>query len=293
MDQFILHTEKLLINNDYVVVPGLGGFVVQQESAKILGNKIIPPRSVIGFNPMMNHTDGMLAITLSRTLKISYRAAAQLIENEVDTFKSRLKTSRQLAFGRLGSLTINEQGILFFEPATQLDILPANLGISELQIPVKQDVKPVKTYSIQQNSWIRYAAIAILFVGLFFSSVELNDPGKYQQADVLQSTLDIFNNQIVAEKENIEEAVKTIETIVTEPEKHYHVVIAGFNTISKAEQYCNEVKSAEYPDCHVQSGSKIKKVIISSFATRDEAQDYMENLRKSDKKFKDAWVLVN
>jgi hypothetical protein len=171
--------------------------------------------------------------------------------------------------------------------------LPANLGISEIQIPVKQVVKTVKTYNIQQNSWIRYAAIAILFIGMFFSSVELNDPGKYQQADVLQSTLDVFNNQIVAEKENIELAVNTIETIIAEPEKNYHVVVAGFNTISKAEQYCNEIKSAEYPDCHIQSGSKIKKVIISSFITREEAQDYMQDLRKSDKKFKDAWVLVD
>ena len=36
--------EKLLINNDCVVVPAFGGFIKNKKNAAIVGQKIVPPQ---------------------------------------------------------------------------------------------------------------------------------------------------------------------------------------------------------------------------------------------------------
>lgn len=60
------HIEKLLAYHDYVVVPGLGGFVVQHQSAKITAGHISAPTATVGFNSLMQHADGLLAIEVAR-----------------------------------------------------------------------------------------------------------------------------------------------------------------------------------------------------------------------------------
>ena len=42
--------EKLLINNDCVVVPAFGGFIKNKKSAAIVGQKIVPPQVDVSFN---------------------------------------------------------------------------------------------------------------------------------------------------------------------------------------------------------------------------------------------------
>ena len=87
MENISKHIEKLLAQHDYVVVPDLGGFVVQHESAQILPDMIIPPLSTIAFNPLMLHADGLLTIEVSRSEQISYRNAADFIRKEVEKKK--------------------------------------------------------------------------------------------------------------------------------------------------------------------------------------------------------------
>ena len=83
MENLSQHIEKLLAQHDYVVVPELGGFVVQKQSAEILEDKILAPCATIGFNPLMLHGDGLLAIEISRSRKLSYRQAMEFVQKEV------------------------------------------------------------------------------------------------------------------------------------------------------------------------------------------------------------------
>jgi CCDC81-like prokaryotic HU domain 1 len=90
VEKIYQHIEKLLAQHDYVVVPNLGGFVVQTQSAMFFSDHITPPQSSIGFNPLMHHSDGLLAIEIARTEGISYRAAIEAIDSEIDIIKKRL-----------------------------------------------------------------------------------------------------------------------------------------------------------------------------------------------------------
>jgi len=103
VEKFCHHIEKLLAQHDYVVVPNLGGFVVQIQSAEILTDCITPPLSTIGFNPLMHHADGLLAIEIARSEQISYRKAMEYIVNEVENIKSNLNMVGNVSFGNLGT----------------------------------------------------------------------------------------------------------------------------------------------------------------------------------------------
>ena len=59
----------------YRRVTGLYHFAV------LFPDRITPPQSTIGFNPLMHHSDGLLAIEIAKTEGISYRAATELIDH--------------------------------------------------------------------------------------------------------------------------------------------------------------------------------------------------------------------
>jgi len=123
VDKINQHIEKMLSYHDYVVVPQLGGFVVQKQSAVIHADRITPPFSTIGFNPLMKHADGLLAIEIARTEGITYRKAVELIESEVDTIKSRLTHTGIFKIENLGTIFKNETGNIQFTPVEKINIL--------------------------------------------------------------------------------------------------------------------------------------------------------------------------
>ena len=53
MIELAQHIEALLLENDCVIVPGLGGFVAHYTPAMRVAeeNTFLPPTRIIGFNP--------------------------------------------------------------------------------------------------------------------------------------------------------------------------------------------------------------------------------------------------
>ena len=56
------HIEILLLNNDCVIVPGLGGFVAHHVDACYddVENRFFPPMRTVGFNPKLDMNDSLL-----------------------------------------------------------------------------------------------------------------------------------------------------------------------------------------------------------------------------------------
>ena len=62
MIELAQHIEVLLLENDCVIVPGLGGFVAHYTPAMRVAeeNVFLPPTRIIGFNPQLKMNDGLL-----------------------------------------------------------------------------------------------------------------------------------------------------------------------------------------------------------------------------------------
>lgn len=294
------HIEKLLAYHDYVVVPGLGGFVVQHQSAKITAGHISAPTTTVGFNSLMQHADGLLAIEVARAEGITYRKAVEIIESEVKEFKNQLLKSTPHQLGNLGFFSLNENGSLHFVPCTKVDFLPLNIGlnelfVSELERKAEKEAKKI-SFVLPTAKTFRYAAAAVLLTAMLMISPQMNDVRRAETADLLSLSVlkptvkTVVNDTLVLCPER-SEAMLSDGSVQNNDSNLFHVVVASLPTQLSAEKLCELLKKEKFECAHVLKPVKSYRVSIRSFAEKAEAIAFMENLRASDERFKTAWVL--
>jgi nucleoid DNA-binding protein len=297
------HIEKLLAQHDYVVVPNFGGFVVQNQSAVIMPNCIVAPKDTIGFNPLMHHSDGLLAIEIAKSESISYRMAMEMIDQTVENINLKLQNTGNVQFGNLGTFQQNASGNTHFQPSGSVDFLPQNFGLTDVRVSgriVRRDEERRKvSFMLPSSNVYKYAAAAMLVFGLLFVSPDVNDVRRSNSAD-LSSFAFIKDSNAHFEKKTV--AVVKQDTIAKDsvakaPEVEaiakFHVIVASLPTKESADSYCKELATKEFVKANVVSSTKKYRVAIQSFTSRESAVTFMENLRKTDSRFETAWVLCN
>jgi len=299
MEKFCNHIEKLLAQHDYVVVPNLGGFVVQLHSAQVLPDKIVPPLYNIGFNPLMHHADGLLAIEIARHEHISYRLAMEYIEKEVEIIKSVLHSNGTCTIGNIGTLNLISTGNYIFSPTHNPDFLPQNFNLSELFIKTKAqnliEGKRKIYITLTSIKIYKYAAAALLVFGLFCTTPKLTDESRTNNASFASLNLDIkkVQNTNIQSPQIITPTSGDSSKIIVEDSKRFHVIVASLPSQHSAESFCKELIDNHFVNAHILEPTRIYRIAIQSFSERNEAIQYMENLRKTDNRFNTAWVLCN
>lgn len=291
---------KLLTQHDCAIVPNLGGFVVQHESAQLLSDRIVPPHATVGFNPLLTHTDGHLAALVMRTEGIdSYREASAMIDEQVSVWQHRLSQHEVLSLGVLGSLSKSQEGQTIYTPGN-LDFLPANFGLVPLYR--KQPLVEPRPVLSLQRSYLRYAAACAVL--LLACLTPRHEGDRYIDSATLDPT--IWTRPVVQVAEVVPQPVAA-DTLVLAPEvampadlqavsversvvfKH-HLVVASIDKTS-ADDYCMELQSQGHEQAHVLPYKNgLYRVVIQSYATRRDALDAMTMLRASERRFAKAWV---
>ena len=299
MESFSQHIEKLLARHDYVVVPGLGGFVIQLQSTEILTDRIMPPCATIGFNPLMQHSDGLLAIEISRVEKISYRQAMDFIQKETESIKAKLQANEFVRIGNLGTFRFDDSKNIVFSPEKRPDFLPQNFGLTELYVrPRLQTNKTQKEIriTISTGRFYKYAAVGLLLIGLFLTTSRVSD---VRQSDYAILAPALFEKPIettvtelkqTEEKTTDETIYETVNPVVT---KNFHVVVASLPTKESADNFCKDLIDSGFKKAHVLEPVRTYRIAIESFSDKNEAIQFMENLRKTDSRFETAWVLCD
>ena len=185
VEKLIRHIESLLIRNDYVIIPGLGGFVLQEQPAQITPEGIVPPRHRVGFNARMDNNDGMLATEVLRTEGIPYRAAIALIRDEVAEAQKALQAGDDVPIGRLGTLRLNQERQITYTPADRLPVFPADFGLGVLHIArpcPKQAPKAVVIPLPSRRSVFRYAASILVLLAVLLCAPRMGDSNPHDMA---------------------------------------------------------------------------------------------------------------
>lgn len=300
MEKIFKHIETLLRRHDYVIIPGFGGFVYQHQSAFFLDESIEPPRVTVSFNPLMNVSDGLLAIEFSRMEGVSFREASARISQEVEQIKVYLNNKTTLEFGNLGFLSSNEDEKIIFLPSTKNHLIPANYGLSSLHYAasVEKNERRVISFTLPPaRKLIKYAAIGVIAIGLFLGAPKLNDASK--------NLANIFPIERLVKSAEVEEPVKPIEigiphsavvqqeeaVVAQNLELKHHVIVSCMATQKDADELCVSLKNMNFEKVHILPPIKTFRVAIESFSTKAEAVSYMQQLRSSHPQFSDAWVL--
>ena len=136
------HIEILLLNNDCVIVPNLGGFMTHHVEARYddRDSMFIPPLRTLGFNPQLTMSDPLLAQSYADAYDISYPEAVALLEREVQSVKNQIEQEGQYEFIDLGILSLDKEGNYTFEPNEAGLLTPMLYGLSSIEMPLLAQV---------------------------------------------------------------------------------------------------------------------------------------------------------
>ena len=139
MIQLYRHIEILLLDNDCVIVPGLGGFMAHHTAAKYYEDTqtYVPPIRQLGFNGQLRINDSLLAQSYIEAYDISYPEAVRRIEDEVAEMMQTLQSKGQCELDDIGILRTSIDGHLEFEPCEAGILTPSLYGLDSV------DIKPI------------------------------------------------------------------------------------------------------------------------------------------------------
>ena len=141
------HIEILLLSNDCVIVPHLGGFMTHHIEARYdeHDSMFLPPLRTLGFNAQLNINDSLLVQSYIEAYDISYPEALQRIEDEVEELKQHLQNEGSYELNDIGVLTLNDDGNYVFTPCEAGILTPALYGLSSFEMkPLPSTAQVVK-----------------------------------------------------------------------------------------------------------------------------------------------------
>jgi|GEM_PF-2531294 Sporulation related domain. len=322
MKLLISHIEYLLTENDCVIVPGWGGFVVQQHNALITESSILPPSREICFNQGLVHDDGILISSISQTQGISYSEARRLLNNEVGIFNAELSHQKSIEFGDIGKFSFDEEHTLLFEPKDNVSTDIECLGFAPLQLKtleqIQEKAKPQPTghkpfaeqegdiihirFSKRKMLRVMASAAAIMILWVFSSPVkdqrsniscagmisrlEFSKPHSPITPSVKKDTV-LMKDTVVVEKK-IDQLVERKDSVIEE--LHYFIVLGSFQTEHAANRHKEQLSELGIPHVGVRKMGSKMHTYLKGFADKDSAMKYLNKIRDDREEYREAWL---
>lgn len=325
------HIEILLLSNDCVIVPDLGGFMAHHVDARYDNHDgmFVPPIRTLGFNPQLRLNDSLLAQSYVEAYDISYPEAVRRIEDEVAELRQHLETEGRYELNDIGILSINDEGNITFEPCEAGILTPALYGLGSFQMATlsarqknsilpsssSQDLPEEGAITIKM-SWLRNAVavaaaiIAFLMIGTpisnsnkmtdvqqsAFISVPSSHKTTQPEAPAVSEDSDV---PVVSEATEFPEVSETTE--ITENSENseiressfFYIIMACQVSERNANLFIDQLSSQGFHDAHILvSGAKrIRRVVYGCYESEADANAALRQLRSESRLFRDTWIM--
>ena len=238
MIELAQHIEVLLLEDDCVIVPGLGGFVAHYTPAMRVAeeNVFLPPTRIIGFNPQLKMNDGLLVQSYMAVYDTDFSDATRIVEKEVAHIFTALHEEGKVDLPNIGELRYSIHGIYDFVPYDHKITTPYLYGLGSFEMQELAELKkpymektirysvPVvpedkkRRFEIKFNrSYLSNAVAMIAVVALFFflsTPIENTEvvEGNYAQLlpnelfEMIEKESLVINPIVVSRKADIPEA---------------------------------------------------------------------------------------
>ena len=306
----ISHIEFLLHTHNCVVVPDLGGFVVNVVPSYREGvSDFHAPKCELVFNRDLRHNDGLLAQSYMKTDALSFEAASRKIEQEVQELKKQLREKRYLDLGKLGMFTMHDDERFVYTPAEFVRPMFFGLQTASLkpliQMPVP--ILPPKTETKKLRRFSARAA-AVVAAGLLLFALPSNEstvnrqsaqlfyentwsPRSSAEIDVVADAVPIYEATVF--QQEVENNIKNVPAveIIVERIPTYYIIIGVFQyaegaNITKNRLIANGISQA----ATMERNGRIY-VTAASHNDRNVAQAALRRLHREHPAYFDAWVL--
>ncbi len=320
------YIEELLYENDCVILPTIGGFIVNLTHAEIdfVEQQLCPPSKTVSFNPKLVNNDGLLVHHVSQKQHISYKQAQTNIEAYARKIERELFDNKIVDFDNIGKLYFNSDSKLEFVPA-DTNFLRSSYGLPVISCtPIlrsKEYLKQASTQAapIRRNKrkkavWLTPTRVAVVAAALllFFitphiwktfsqhstpivaqetsTTTEPTPQNKIATASILPTT---SSEETTVVEEALVEDTTAQETPVVEPEERentadYIIVLGAFGKEKNAYRLANKLAKDNYlPDVTIKNG--LNRVGVQLNCTPEELQTHLQFLQ--DNYNPKAWIL--
>jgi cell division protein FtsN len=292
------YISDLLYRYNCVIVPDFGGFVTNTISAKVnhFSHTFYPPTKQITFNSHLKNNDGLLANYIASTEEITFEEASNKISKTVTEWNTQLQ-NESVTIGAVGSLSLNKEKQLIFEPNSTSNYLTETFGMSAVNSPAvkrleyKKQAPVVQTTTAKKSSsFLKYAATAaiLLTVGTLgwngYQTNKLKEHYAKQQSDVekkIQSATFVIDNPLPTIQLNV----------AKEAPKYFHIVAGAFEFTANAEKKLKQLQAKGF-DAEIIGKNRwgLTQVTYASYNTRSEALKSLRQIK--DNHSEDAWLLI-
>ena len=129
--------EILLLQHDLVMVPGLGGFVVDYKQAEFDDKEdgfLLPPGRSVMFNKDLRANDGLMVNAYMQNYDATYPQAFKQLEIDVELLLDQLNEEGWVCLENVGTLRKDLEGHLSFEQIHTTAITPALFALPSIKI---------------------------------------------------------------------------------------------------------------------------------------------------------------
>lgn len=133
---------QLFLNN-YLVLPGFGGFVLKSTPSHFSasGGMLVPPSKTVSFNAQLKQNDGILAIWLQNSLGCTANEALNHLTEFSEFCGGILSAKRRLSLEGIGFFYLDFENNICFEPQQDANFLSGSFGLTPVSVkPIEEDV---------------------------------------------------------------------------------------------------------------------------------------------------------
>lgn len=170
--QLSKYISDLLYRYECVIVPGFGGFVSNSIPSTVnhFTHTFTPPTKKLSFNSQLVHNDGLLANYIAGSENISFEDAVTKIELQVAQWNTLL-LNKTLDLKAIGTLLLNKENNIVFEPFETTNYLTSSYGLDSFQsnaikrVEYKNKVVQLETSEKRKSpGYLKYAATVAAFL---------------------------------------------------------------------------------------------------------------------------------
>ena len=134
--------KELILDNDKVVLPGLGAFVAEIAPAAFTdkGYTINPPYRRLSFRSKPDEGD-LLTKFYASSNDLEYNVADKVIRDFVSELRSILCTKKTVILPGLGRLRATKENAIFFISDEDLDIYPEGFALEPISLKTHQETR--------------------------------------------------------------------------------------------------------------------------------------------------------
>ena len=303
------YISDLLYRYECVTVPEFGSFLTRRVTATIheSTHAFYPPKKTLSFNEQIQKNDGLLVRYIADVEKIPYEEASKKVQKRVKYLKSYLTEGETIAFNNIGSLSLNNEGKLLFEPSYHLNYLTDAFGLSQFtsaevnrevykkEVEAIEKVVPIAVTTQRRKSrpYLKYAAVGLIALALggfaasnyYVNQIETHNQLAQQDANTQ------LENKIQEATFVIDNPLPAVTLHVKKQAGNYHIIAGAFRVEENSDKKVNQLKELGYQARKIGANKYgLHEVVYASYEDRLEALAALRSIKRSHNS--DAWLLV-